>query len=104
MGAQLTDTTQEAEWPPQEAVMVAVPEAMAVTLPLPSTLATPGLEELQRTVRSVALEGETLALSRATSPTPSSRLLLDRDTELTSTRLGVGAGVGCGLGVGLGVA
>lgn len=76
---------QDPDFPSQEAVIRAVPLSTALTLPLPSTVATEGLEELQDTFWFVASEGETLALSRAEPPTSSIALGGDTDTELTGT-------------------
>src|ERR1700688_4054695 len=41
-------------WPPLVAVMVAAPGAMPVTRPLPATVATPGLLEVQVTTRPLS--------------------------------------------------
>ncbi len=54
-------TVQESETFPQEAVTVAVPAAIALTVPQLSTVATDGFEDVQVTVLSVALSGVTVA-------------------------------------------
>lgn len=55
-------------------VIVAVPAATAVTLPLSSTVATLVLSEFQDTSLLAALEGETIADSVSLSPPPKKEL------------------------------
>ena len=66
-GAFSTVTVQEADLLPAVAVMVAVPGATAVTLPLLSTVATDSLFEVHVTV-SVVSEGSTVATSVSVLP------------------------------------
>ena len=76
MPADVTVTTQEADLLPSEdrAVIVAVPEETALTVPSELTLATELLEEDQVKVLFVAFEGRTVALSVFDSPTAKLRL------------------------------
>ncbi len=69
IGVGTTVTAHVAVLPPQVAVMVASPRAMAFTFPSASTVAISGLLEVQVTVLSVASSGSTLASSRSVSPT-----------------------------------
>ena len=66
-GAFVTVTTQVADWLPACAVMVAVPTATAVTLPVSSTVATAVLPDVQVTV-SVVSVGVTVAVSVSSLP------------------------------------
>ena len=79
-----TVTSQVANLPPADAVMVAVPAARAVTVPL-DTVATDVLEDVQVTVLSVALSGSTVA--RRVSELPGARVnaVLSRVIEETGT-------------------
>ena len=61
-GVVSTVTLQEADTLPQEAEMVALPTAMAVTLPLASTVATLSSDEVHVTVLSVVVAGITVAV------------------------------------------
>ena len=63
-----TVTTQDALLPPEEAVMVVVPDDTAVTLPKGSTVATRGSLLLQTMRLSVASSGVTVATKRRLSP------------------------------------
>ncbi len=58
---EMTVTLQEADTFPQEAVRIAVPAEIALTVPQLSTVATDGFEDVQVTVLSVALSGVTVA-------------------------------------------
>jgi len=64
----LTVTTHVAEKPPDDAVTVDIPSAIAVTIPEEETVATDCLDEAQKTVLSVASLGSTVALSWTDSP------------------------------------
>jgi hypothetical protein len=79
-----TLTTQAAILPPSAVVtrIIASPGAMAVTLPLPSTIATFVLLLLQVTVLFVALEGIMFAVKVSALPT-ASVLILSRVTPVT---------------------
>ena len=66
-GAFVTVTTQVADWLPACAVMVAVPVATAVTLPLVSTVATAVLLDVHVTV-SVVSFGSTVAIRVSFAP------------------------------------
>ena len=59
----LTVIVQVPDFPPAEAVIMAVPSAMAATKPVLDTVATDCLEEAQITVLSEALLGSTVALN-----------------------------------------
>ena len=64
-------------------VIVAVPSLFAVKFPFGSTVTTEGLLELQVTLETVALEGDTVEVSFTFSPIFISTLLLSNDTEFT---------------------
>ena len=81
----ITSTNADADLPPALAVTVEVPPFRALTLPLPSTVATPGSELSQVTVLSDASAGLTVAVSLAVPPTVRSILSLSSVTELTLT-------------------
>ena len=66
--ASFTVTAQEADCSPALAVIIALPEATAVTLPVESTVATSGLSEDQATV-SVVSDGVTVAVRVSVAPT-----------------------------------
>ena len=68
----LTVTAQVALASPQAAVMVALPTAMAFTLPSASTVATVASLVLQVTVGSVTFSGATVAVSLNSAPTSTS--------------------------------
>ena len=85
----LTVSLQVALFPPQEAVMFAVPSAFAVTSPVGVTAATVALEEFQVTFFSVALDGDTVAVSCKVFPITSSASVFERVTEETATTDGV---------------
>ena len=76
---------QEAEKPPQEAVMTAVPAPREETLPLASTDATPELEQDQLTPVCVALAGETVAESRREEPISRMAEVRERVSPVTAT-------------------
>ena len=78
-----TVTLQLALLPSAVAVMVAVPAAFAVTLPLLSTIATPSLSLFQVTVLVVASSGFTVAFSFAVPFTSSVRSVLSSVTLVT---------------------
>ena len=78
-----TVTLQLALLPSTVAVMVAVPAAFAVTLPLLSTIATPSLSHFQVTVLVVASSGFTVAFSFAVPFTSSVRSVLSSVTLVT---------------------
>ena len=80
----MTVTVQVADFPPAFAVMVAVPAFTAVTLPS-FTVAIAVFEELHVTVLSVALSGFTVAVSVASAPSSSDRVVLFSVTEVTAT-------------------
>ena len=67
------------------AVIVAVPEAFAVTTPLLLTVATDVLLLVQVTVLLVVLEGETVAVKVSVLPTCNVVEVLFKDTLLTGT-------------------
>ena len=69
---------------PLDAVMLAWPARMAVTLPSPSTVATSGFVDFQLTVLSVASSGSTVAVSVAVSPSLRSSVSLSRVTDSTA--------------------
>ena len=73
--------------PPAVAVIVAVPAFNAVTLPF-TTFATELSELCQVTVLSVALLGETVAVSVYSSPTSSESEIQGIVTPITSTVAG----------------
>ena len=75
--------------PPDVAVMVAVPAALAVTLPIVSTIATAVLLDVHVTVLSVASAGDTVAESGVVSPTVIVFSLGDTITEATGITLAV---------------
>ena len=81
----LTVTVQAAVLAPSAVVtvMVALPEPMAVTFPLLSTVATAVLLDVQVTLLSVASLGATVAVSRSEPPTVSPRLVLFSVTPVT---------------------
>ena len=65
----LTVTTQDPIFPPAVAVMVDVPSAIATTFPFCSTVATDCFDDAHIISRSVAFEGEIVALNEMDSPT-----------------------------------
>ena len=65
--------------------MVAVPEDTAVTVPLGPTVATASLFEDQPTPVSVALEGDTIAVSWKDSPSPITTIEGSTETPETLT-------------------
>ena len=83
--AAVTVTTQVAVLLPSSvvAVMVAVPGATAVTLPLVSTVATPGALLSQVTDLSVALSGVMAAIRVSLLPTSRVKLVLFSSTLVT---------------------
>ena len=87
----VTVTAQVADLLPAVAVIVAVPPALAVTLPLASTVATDVSLLDQVTVLSVALLGSTVAESVAVLPLVSERLVWFSVTLVTSMALTVTA-------------
>ena len=82
-GCPLTVTLQLALLPSAVAVMVAVPAALAVTLPLLSTSTISGLSLFQVTVLLVASSGFTVAVRVALSFTSSVRSVLSSVTLVT---------------------
>ena len=80
----LTVTSQVADWSPALAVMVAVPSAIAVMVPL-LTVTIEASDVLHVTVLSVALLGETVAVSVSVSPTYNDVLVLFSEMEVTLT-------------------
>ena len=82
-GCPLTVTLQLALLPSAVAVMVAVPAALAVTLPLLSTSTISGLSLFQVTVLLVASLGFTVAVSFSVSFTSSVRSVLSSITLVT---------------------
>ena len=97
---------QDALTPPQLAVITAVPGPTAVTRPPLLTEATAPLEVDQRTVRSDALEGDTVAVRLRLPPTSRIALLWERERPVTDTTCTCGVGWGVltdGAGVGCGV-
>ena len=101
MESGITVMTHVADLSPALAVIVADPALTAVTLPF-STLAISVSDELQFTVLSVALFGETVAVSVSLPPSMRVKVVLFSETEDTDTTLG-GFGLGFGLGFGFGV-
>ena len=83
-----TVTGQEANLPPADTVIDAVPSASATTFPSVETSATALLDELHVRVLSVASAGDTVATSVSTSPTSISRDCLSKETEATAISLG----------------
>ena len=81
----LTVTVHVAFFPPQVAVIVALPAFTAVTTPFWSTVATDFFEVVQVTVLSVALSGLTVAVRVPVSPSVNVRLFFDIVTEVTGT-------------------
>lgn len=83
--AGVTVTVQAAALPPSAvvAVMTAVPGATPETLPLWSTPATAGLEEVQRTVLLVASAGRTVAVSWREALTATEAVAWSRVTPVT---------------------
>ena len=77
-------TSQVAVLPLAVAVIVAVPTAIALTVPL-STVATEELELDQVTVLSVALWGPTVAVRVVVPPLAMERVVWLKETEVTST-------------------
>ena len=92
--SEATVTEQVAVLSPAFAVTVAVPAFTAVTLPPASTVATEASEVLQLTVLFVALDGLTVAVSVALSPSFRLKVVLSSETELTATAAGGDGGVG----------
>ena len=84
----LTVTAQVAVLPPSAVVtvMVALPFATAVTLPVWSTVATLGALELQLTVWFVAVDGCTVAVRFRVAPGFSVRVVGFRETPVTGVR------------------
>ena len=80
----VTVTSQVAVLPLAVAVIVAVPTAIALTVPL-STVATEELELDQVTVLSVALWGPTVAVSVVVPPFAMERVVWLKETAVTST-------------------
>ena len=81
----LTVTEQVAVKPPSSVVtvIVAVPDATAVTLPVLSTVAIDESLEVQLTFLFDALDGVTVAVSTVTSPSVSSTEVLSKVTPVT---------------------
>ena len=79
-----TVTAHSAVLPPHFAVTVALPDLMAVTLPL-STLATDSSEDVQVTFWSVASSGFTTAVTVADSPMTRDKVDLSRVMDDTGT-------------------
>ena len=79
----LTVTEQMADFPPAVAVMVTVPAATAVTVPL-LTVATDWLDVDQLTALFVALEGLTVAVRLAVPPISRVSELWSRETPVTA--------------------
>ena len=80
----VTMTAHSAVLPPHLAVIVALPDLTAVTLPL-TTLATDSSDEVQVTFLSVASSGFTVAVNCSVSPTAKERVVLSRVTEPVGT-------------------
>ena len=99
-GASVTVTEQVAVLLPSVVVTVtaADPAFTAVTLPLPSTVATSVAEDFQLTDLSLAFSGLTVAVSVSEEPSARLRVVLSRVTPVTATVVGVGEGSGSGCG------
>ena len=82
----VTMTAHSAVLPPHLAVIVALPDLTAVTLPS-ATLATDSSEEVHVTFLSVASSGFTVAVNVAVSPTVKERVVLSSVTDSTSTEI-----------------
>ncbi len=80
----VTVTMQVAVFPPAVAVIVALPAATPVTVPL-LTVATELLDVLQVTVASVASVGNTVAVKFAVLPTVTDNVVALNETEVTAT-------------------
>ena len=80
----VTVTAHSAILPPHLAVIVALPDLTAVTLPS-STFATVSSDEVQLTFLSVALSGFTVAVSCAVSPIDNDRFVLSSESDSMST-------------------
>ena len=80
----VTVTAHSAAFPQHSAVMMAVPDLRAVTLPL-STLATDSSEDDHATVLSVASSGFTVAVKVAVSPMARDKVVLSRVMDDTGT-------------------
>ena len=74
---------------PQLAVIVALPIATAVTLPFASTVATLLSDDVQTTVLSVALSGDTVAINCSVPPIRSSKDDLFKVTAFASIYFGL---------------
>ena len=81
----VTVTLQVADLPSQEAVITAVPAALAVTTPVLLTVATDVFELFQLTVGFVVSEGRTVAFSVPVVPAASVIVVLLSDTESAVT-------------------
>ena len=79
-----TVTVQAVLLPPAEAVIVAVPSLMAVTIPLAETTATVALELVHVIVLSVAFVGKTVAVRVVVCPSSNDNEVSERVIEVTS--------------------
>ena len=82
----VTVTAHSAVLPPHLAVIVALPDLTAVTLPS-ATLATDSSEDAHATFLSDASSGFTVAVNVAVSPTAKERAVLSSVTDSTSTEI-----------------
>ena len=82
----VTVTTHSAVLPPHFAVTVALPDLMAVTLPL-STFVTDSSDDDHVTVLSVASSGLTVAIKVAVSPTAKESVVLSRVIDSVFTEI-----------------